>query len=89
MNGAGIDGLAAATTRYLRERGIDVVSYGTAPADSHSVTLVIARRGDTTAAGVVQAALGLGVVVDDADARRLVDVTVLLGRDAASAGLRP
>ncbi len=83
MNGAGIDGLAAATTRRLRALGFDVVYYGTAAADSHAVTRLLARRGDTTAARAVRTVLGFGVVVDEPDPRRLVDVTVLLGRDAA------
>jgi len=89
LNGSGIDGLAAATTGRLRAAGLDVVFYGTAADDSMTVTRLIVRRGDSTAARAVLEVLGMGVIVDEPDARRVVDVTVLLGRDAAVLDLRP
>lgn len=89
LNGSGIDGLAAATTSRLRAAGLDVVFYGTAADDSMTVTRLIVRRGDSTAARAVLEVLGMGIIVDEPDARRVVDVTVLLGRDAAVLDLRP
>ncbi len=90
LNAIGVDGLAREATMRLRERGLDVVSFGDAAFDTLTLTRVVARRGDTTAARQVQEALGVGVVVDDEDPRLLLDVSVHLGRDALAAlGRRP
>lgn len=82
LNAIGVDGLARDATLRLRERGVDVVFFGNADTDTLSRTRVVARRGDTAIARWVQEQLGVGVVVDEEDPRLLLDVTVLLGRDA-------
>ena len=82
LNAVGIDGLARDATLRLRERGIDVVFFGNAGIDTLAETRVLARRGNTAVAWDVQEALGVGVVEDAEDPRLLLDVTVLLGRDA-------
>ena len=89
LNGAGIDGLAAATTRRLRRAGIDVVFYGTAPVDTVTVTRILVRRGDTTIVGRIREVLGTGMAVRAPDSTLLLDVTVLLGSDAAPERVRP
>lgn len=90
LNATRVDGLARETTRLLRRHGIDVVYYGTAREDSLETTLVVVRRGDTTQAVRVRDALGVGSVVVELDDRLLLDVSVLLGFDAARAlGLGP
>ncbi len=90
LNGAGIDGLARAVTRQLRRRGVDVVYFGTAPVDTFKSTLILLRRGDSTAAIRVRDALGAGRVVLEHDARLLLDVSVILGAEAGAAlHLRP
>ena len=89
LNGAGIDGLAAATTRRLRRAGIDVVFYGTAPVDSVTATRILVRRGDTTMVRRIREVLGTGIAVHAPDSTLLLDVTVLLGSDAAPEGVRP
>jgi hypothetical protein len=81
LNGTSVNGLARRVTRELRGRGIDVVYFGTT--DSADSTLVIARRGNTEAARVVRQALGLGAVTDTPSPQLLLDVTVVLGPDAA------
>jgi hypothetical protein len=82
LNGTGADGLARGVTRRLRHQGIDVVSFGSATVGGTDSTLVIVRRGDTAAGLVVRRALGLGRVTFAPDSTLLLDVTVLLGRDA-------
>jgi len=90
FNATGVDGLARTATRRLRTEGIDVVFYGSARDSTLDSTQIIVRRGDTTAAVVVRDALGTGVIVIQPDAKRLVDVTVLLHVDAALVlGLHP
>lgn len=88
LNASGRDGLARRVTRELRSRGLDVVTFGNEPgADS---TLVILRRGDGAAAQAVRGALGQGVIREELDTLRRVDVTVVLGADfRMEAELRP
>ncbi len=83
LNGTTVNGLARRVTRTLRRAGIDVVYFGSAPDDDVDTTVVIVRRGDVTAAGVVQEVLGVGSIVLDPEPQLLLDVTVVLGRDAA------
>lgn len=87
LNGTTIDGLASRVTRQLRQQGIDVVFYGSAGTTEAGSTLIVARRGDMTAAREVRDALGLGTVSSDPQAQLLLDVTVILGRDADSVSL--
>lgn len=84
LNATGVDGLARATTRQLRRRGIDVVYFGTAAMDTLSETLIAVRRGDTTGAARIRDLLGVGRVVVDPDPRLLLDASVLLGHDAVA-----
>lgn len=90
LNATGIDGLARAVTVRLRERGIDVVSFGTASSDTLTTTIVYLRRGDLRLAHRVREALGVGEVIAAEDETLLLDVSVHLGRDAAAlVGLQP
>ena len=81
LNATGVDGLARATTRQLRRAGIDVVYFGTASLDTLEHTYIAVRRGDTTAAVRIRAALGVGRIVVEPDSRLLLDASVFLGRD--------
>jgi len=90
QNATGIGGLARAVTGRLRERGIDVVSFGTASIDTLTTTIIYLRRGDPGLAHRVRDALGLGEVIVEEDEKLLLDVSVYLGRDAADLiGLEP
>ena len=70
-------------TRRLRSRGFDVVLFSSA-ADHAPATRILLRRGERGAAERVQKALGFGAVAEQRDTTRRVDVTVLLGADAAT-----
>lgn len=72
-------GLARIGARFLRERGVDVVAYGTADTTVDS-TLVLVRRGDLDRGRDVARVLGGTAVVARLDSTLRVDVTVLLGR---------
>lgn len=86
LNTTGRTGLARTATRVLRRAGIDVVSYGTAPADNgrSDSTRILVRRGSRSAGERVRRALQLGTVSLQPDSTRLVDVSVLLGADFAA-----
>ena len=83
LNATHIDGLARAVTLRLRREGLDVVGYGTADSVDLDSTLLLVRRGDSAAGLAVRHALGAGRVVLQPDPDLLLDVSVLLGRDAA------
>lgn len=89
LNATSIDGLARRVTRFLRQRGIDVVFYGSERPGAVSVTTIIVRRGDSTVAVPVRSALGMGRIVVEATDGTLLDVSVLLGPDAAGLGSNP
>lgn len=85
LNTIGVDGLAGSVTTRLRHAGLDVVSFGSGGGDARSVTEILVRRGDSTSGVRVRQALGVGRVRVVPDARLLLDVSVLLGADAATA----
>lgn len=80
LNGTGRPGLARSVTHDLRRHGIDVVYYGNAPEMLDS-TVVLVRRGDVSNGHRVREVLGAGRVEPAPDARRAVDVSVVLGED--------
>jgi hypothetical protein len=83
LNSGKVTGAARVGTILLRHAGLDVVDYGDAGESltgrSHNQVLV--RRSDTTGAGRVVEALGGADIIDAPDPSRLVDLTVLLGKD--------
>jgi hypothetical protein len=80
-NAGGKSDMARRLTLELRDVGFDVVRYGTAGRSDLEVTVVYDRSGRPGLAEAVRAALGVGVVESAPDSTRLVDVSVLLGRD--------
>lgn len=86
LNAGGVAGYARDATLALREGGLDVVFFGNAPPRLRDTTLVrhrvLVRRGDTLGVGRVREMLGEITIVDEPDATRLVDLTVLLARPA-------
>jgi hypothetical protein len=81
LNASGRTALARATTRHLRDAGLDVVYYGSDTTSALDSTELVVRRGPAAAAERVRRALGVGRVRVEPDPGRLVDVTVRLGRD--------
>src|SRR2546428_12973091 len=62
LNASGKPGLAKTGTRVLREAGIDVVSFGTAPAalGTPDTTRIVIRRRSAGAGDRIRRALGVG-----------------------------
>ncbi len=83
LNGTTVNRLARQVTRTLRRNGIDVVYFGSATDNNVDSTIILVRRGDAAAASVVREILGVGAVFDDPAPQLLLDVTIVLGRDAA------
>lgn len=81
-NGGGTAGAARDAALRLRRARLDVVAWGNAPdalqdSSIHDVRILV-RRGDTAGAGRVAEVLGATRVIDAPDARRLVDLTVVI-----------
>jgi len=90
LNGTLVDGLARTVTGQLRRAGVDVVYFGSAGVNDLDSTLILVRRGDSTVATPIHQALAAGRIVVELDSLLLLDVTVILGRDLASArGISP
>jgi hypothetical protein len=79
LNGTKTRGLARRATRYLRDRGFDVVGSGTA-AEQRDSTLVIDRSSHPEWAYIVGRAMKAKVSAQP-DSSRYLDVTVILGSD--------
>ncbi len=88
LNASGQSGEARVGTRLLRHAGIDVVYFGNAVESGLDSTRIIVRRGTTQAAERVRSALGQGRIEVALDSSRLLDVSVLLGADFATAAHR-
>ena len=79
LNATRTRGLARRATRYLRDRGFDVVGSGTATEQRDS-TLVIDRSSHPEWAYLVGRAMKAKVLAQP-DSSRYLDVTVILGAD--------
>ena len=85
LNASGKLGLARAGTRTLRRAGIDVVSYGNAPAELGTLdsTRIFVRRGSIAVGQRVRSILKVGSVRLQRDSTLLLAASVLLGSDFA------
>lgn len=84
LNGCGERGIGQQAMRFLRERGFDVVNIDNADHFEYRETVVLDRRGTdgpSEAARAVGNALGTQYVLLQRNDDRLVDVSVVIGKD--------
>jgi len=81
-NGSGRSGLAAELASYLRDGGFDVLEVANADRSDYRPTLVVNRREYPEPARVVAEYLGTSHVIQQAGSQEMIDVTVIVGRDA-------
>jgi LytR cell envelope-related transcriptional attenuator len=88
LNASGKDGLALTVTNALRARGIDVLYYGTAPAEP--ATRILDRDGDRRAALKVRGALGVDapILTELVPYPKPEEATLVLGKDFPEASLK-
>ena len=86
LNGIGIDGIAARTTEYLREKGFDVVKTGDAGRTDYIFSVVKDRTGNLHSARRLAEVLYVDTlsVLQEVNKSLILDVTVVLGRDYAN-----
>jgi hypothetical protein len=83
LNPTAVAGAGRLGALLLRQAGLDVVYYGSADAARRTPlrSVILVRGGDTTGVGRALAVLRHADVVRAPDATRLVDLSVILGRD--------
>ena len=86
MNGAGVDGLAAEMSDYLRDVGFDVVAVHNYVQSDVSRTVVMDRIGNPDAAQQIALALGLEEdrIQQELKPTWFLDASVIIGQDYAS-----
>ena len=85
LNETSVDGLARDVAGKLRKQGIDVVYFGTSGRRDRDTTVILLRRGDDATAVTVRRALGTGRIARELDPNRLIDASILIGRDLVRA----
>jgi hypothetical protein len=73
LNGAGVQGLAQAATRRLRDAGYDVVYFGNADRFDHEHSMVVLRDGPMESARAVAATLAIDSLLASPDTTRLLE----------------
>jgi hypothetical protein len=81
-NASNLSGAARTGRLLLQHAGLDVVQSGNADS-AITANRILVRMGDTTGVGRIVEALGGADVVTEPDSSRLVDLTVILGRNFA------
>ena len=83
LNASGQPGAARIGRLLLQHAGLDVVQSGTADSANRGslANRILVRLGDTVGVGRIVEALGGAEVVLQPDSNRIVDLTVILGRN--------
>ena len=81
LNGGGVPGVARAATQILRDAGFDVVTYQNAKNFSEGPSVVVDRAGRAHWAEQAATVLGIESVESRPDSAKLLEVTVLLGKE--------
>ncbi len=81
-NGSGRAGLAAELASYLRDGGFDVLEVSNADRSDYRSTLVVNRIENPEPARIVAEYLGTSHLIQQAGSQEMIDVTVIVGRDA-------
>ena len=81
QNGCGTEDIGLRTTRYLRDRGFDVVDFRNADSFDYEETIVVDRAGDMGAALEVARMLRIPNVIQQIPETPLVDIIIIVGAD--------
>lgn len=82
LNGSGRSGLAGELASYLRDGGFDVLEVSNADRTDYKSTLVVNRSAAVEPGKIVAEYLGTRHVIQQIGAQGMIDVTVIVGRDA-------
>ena len=82
LNGSGRPGLAGELASYLRDGGFDVLDVSNADRSDYRNTLVVNRTESTVSGRIVAEYLGTRHLIQQVGTQEMIDVTVIVGRDA-------
>lgn len=82
LNGSGKAGLAGDLASYLRDGGFDVLEVSNADRADYRHTLVVNRTDAPDPGKVVAEYLGTRHVIQQVGTQEMIEVTVIVGRDA-------
>ncbi len=82
LNGSGRPGLAGELASYLRDGGFDVLEVSNADRPDYRTTLVVSRTEESEPGKIVAEYLGTRHVIQQIGTQGMIDVTVIVGRDA-------
>jgi Na+-transporting methylmalonyl-CoA/oxaloacetate decarboxylase gamma subunit len=80
-NGSGVPGIAGEAAQEVIAAGLRVVDTKNADRFDYDTTLIVVQSGETSHGELVQAALGVGEVVEKPSEQQVADVIVIIGRD--------
>jgi LCP family protein required for cell wall assembly len=81
LNGAGVDGLARATTEWLEGQGLHVVNYATADRSDYANSVIVNYTGKPYTTGWLARAFNVTTIISGNDPNSPVDVRLILGAD--------
>ena len=81
QNGCGDEGIGLLTTRYLRDRGLDVVDFKNADSFDYEETIIVDRAGDMGAALELARMLRIRNVIQQIPETPLEDIIIIVGAD--------
>jgi hypothetical protein len=82
LNGSGRPGLAGDLASYLRDGGFDVLEVSNADRADYRNTLVVCRTEAPEPGKIVAEYLGTRHVIQQIGTQEMIEVTVIVGRDA-------
>jgi hypothetical protein len=82
LNGSGRAGLAGELASYLRDGGFDVLEVSNADRSDYRSTLVVNRTESPQSGRIVAEYLGTRHLIQQVGTQEMIDVTVIVGRDA-------
>lgn len=82
LNGSGRPGLAGQLASYLRDGGFDVLDVSNADRSDYRSTIVVNRTEASDPGRIVAEYLGTRHLIQQTGPQEMIDVTVIVGRDA-------
>lgn len=81
LNGAGVEGLAKATSEWLQGQGLNVVNYDTADRFDYANSVIVNYTGKPYTTGWLAKTFNVTTIISNADPSSPVDVRIILGAD--------
>ncbi len=81
LNGAGVEGLAKATTEWLKTEGIHVVNFDTADRSDYANSVIVNYTGKPYTTSWLKKTFNVSNIISVSDPNSPVDVKIILGAD--------